>query len=294
MIDFKQVQPSDGQWVRELLKHTDFRGCEYAFSNIYMWSELYSTKIARYKNFGLVKNKYGLLFPFGCGDIRELIDVLKKQELCFTNVNPKSLELLKCLYGNQIEITSNRDYYDYVYDFDTLSRLCGRKLHSKRNHLNRFYENNWKYEPITPDNIEEVTQMHNLWCNEKNIYSDRDKLKEAGAVIRGLEKFFELGMTGGIIRVQDPDCKCNWEIQAYTYGGEISNRCNDTFVVHVEKAFTKFQGTYAAINHEFVNRACKGYRYINREEDMGAENLRKAKMSYCPAFMEEKYRVIFK
>ena len=128
--------------------------------------------------------------------------------------------------------------------------------------------------------------MHNKWCIQKNIYTDRDQLKEAGAVIKGLESFFELGLSGGVLRIDG-------KIHAYTYGEPSGNRQNDTYVVHVEKAFSEVQGTYTAINKEFVNAFCSDYKYINREEDTGAENLRKAKMSYCPAFLLEKYSVKF-
>ena len=293
MIDFKSVEVSDREWAVQLLKLSDFRGCEYTFGNNYMWSSVYDIQIAQYKSFYLVKNKYGFLFPAGCGDIGEVIDILNEYcsinniELCFTNADRESLELLQSLYGDKIEISTNSDLYDYVYDFETLSELRGRKLHAKRNHLQRFYENNWSFEPITPDNIEECTEMHNKWCDEKDIYREHSKLKEAGAVIRGLESFFELGLSGGIIRV-------GGSIQAYTFGEPSANKSGDTFVVHVEKAFTTVQGAYAAINREFVRQFCGKYKYINREEDMGAENLRKAKQSYCPSFMLEKYNVKFK
>ena len=290
MIEFKRVEVCDRAWVNELLKQSRFYGCEYTFGNNYMWSEVYDIKIAQYKGFYVVKNKYGFLFPAGSGDICEVINALKETCdgcLCFTNADKNSVELLERLYKSEIEISTNRDYYDYVYDFDALASLAGRKFHSKRNHLNRFYENDWSFEFISPDNIEECADMHNKWCDENNIYADRDKLKEAGAIIKGMERFFELGFVGGIIRVDGV-------IEGYTFGEPLVNCYGDTFVIHAEKAFTKTQGTYTAINREFVNRACSEYRYINREEDMGLENLRKAKMSYRPAFMVEKYCVRLK
>ena len=298
MIEFKPIEISDGEWARELMSRCEFRGCEYTFGNNYMWSPVFDIQIARYKKFYLAKNKFGFLYPAGEGDIQEAVCALNEyccednMKLCFTNAGKDAAQLFKCVYGDRVEVTTNRDFYDYVYEFETLSELAGKKLHSKRNHLNRFYENDWSFEPITPDNIEEVTDMHNKWCDEKDIYHDKEKLREAGAVIRGLEHFFELGFVGGIIRVKDA-CG-NAPIEAYTFGEAVSNKYCDTFVVHVEKAFTRVQGTYAAINREFVTRLCGEYRYINREEDMGAENLRKAKMSYCPAFMIEKYCVKFR
>ncbi|MCL2633605.1 MAG: phosphatidylglycerol lysyltransferase domain-containing protein [Oscillospiraceae bacterium] len=290
MIEFKDVEVKDKAWADELLRLSDYNGCEYSFGNNYMWSKVFDMKIARYKNFYLVKNKYGFMFPAGAGDICEIVGVLREYcscnntPLCFSSMSREVMEKLCRIYCEDIEVGTNRDFYDYVYCFETLSKLSGKKLHAKRNHLNRFYENNWEFEPITPDNIEEVADMHNRWCMEHNCYDDSEKLREAQAVIRGLESFFELGFVGGIIRVDG-------DIHAYTFGERLNS---DTFVVHAEKAFTTVQGAYTAINHEFVNYACKGYTYINREEDMGLENLRKAKLSYCPAFVVEKYRVRFK
>jgi hypothetical protein len=251
-----------------------------------MWADIYDIQIARYKDFYLVKNRFGYLLPVGSGDLCEIIEILraelKQSCLCFTNVPKESL----CLFANCAKITTNRDFYDYIYESDRLINLSGKKLHSKRNHLNRFYESDWSFEPISPENIEEVTAFHNLWCEEREIYNDHDKLKEARAVIRGLNAFFELELIGGVIRV-------GGEIEAYTFGEPAGNRENNMFVVHVEKAFTKTQGTYAAINREFAARCCAEYKYINREEDMGEGNLRKAKLSYCPAFLAEKYCVKF-
>jgi hypothetical protein len=302
MPEFKPIQLSDKQWVRECVRQTDFRGCEYAFGTAYMWSGIFGIQIARCKDFCLYKTANGFLIPSGQGRLEDAVCVLKSYcrehgiPLLFTNADCSTLEHLQCLYGDGIEISTNRDYYDYIYDYESLATLSGRKLHAKRNHLHRFCENNWCFEPISEDNIEEVAAMHNRWCDEKGVYADPAKLREAGAVVRGLESFFELGFTGGLIRIEN-ECG-DMEIQAYTFGSAIGNRCNDTFTVHVEKAFSTTQGLYAAINKEFISRVgCESgceYKYVNREEDMGAENLRKAKLSYRPAYLHEKYRVLFK
>ncbi|MDR0222217.1 MAG: phosphatidylglycerol lysyltransferase domain-containing protein [Oscillospiraceae bacterium] len=290
MIEFKEVEVKDKAWADGLLRLSGYRGCEYSFGSNYMWSRVYDIKIARYKDFYLIKNKFGFTFPAGRGDVGEIVGVLREycasggNALCFSSMNREVMETLKAAYSDEIEITTNRDYYDYVYDFDALANLSGKKLHAKRNHLNRFYENNWAFEPVTPENIGECAEMSERWSEERGVNSDKDKKKEFEAVTRGLESFFDLGFIGGLIRVDG-------EVRAYSFGEPLNG---DTFVVHVEKALTQTRGIYAAINREFVNYACRGFKYVNREEDMGAENLRKAKMSYCPAFMVEKFRVAFK
>ena len=72
---------------------------------------------------------------------------------------------------------------------------------------------------------------------------------------------------------------------AFSIGEEV---CEDTFVVHIEKAYAEVEGAYTMINQQFVTHECEKYQYINREEDMGAEGLRKAKLSYRPVFLVEK------
>ena len=88
----------------------------------------------------------------------------------------------------------------------------------------------------------------------------------------------ELELTGGVLRV-------NGEVVAFTLGEPV---CEDTFVVHIEKAYAEVPGAYPMINQLFAKQVCDRYRYMNREEDTGAEGLRKAKLSYYPVFMVEK------
>ena len=88
----------------------------------------------------------------------------------------------------------------------------------------------------------------------------------------------ELGLKGGVL-------KADGKIVAFTVGEPVSD---DTFVVHIEKAFADIDGAYPMINQQFVQHECMEYEYVNREEDTGAEGLRKAKLSYRPAFLEEK------
>ena len=170
-----------------------------------------------------------------------------------------------------------------MYQSQSLATLGGKKLHSKRNYINRFKQLNWSFEDITPDNIDECKQMSLEWCIRNDCDKSEDKSEEMCAVGIGLEHFFDLGLVGGILRVDG-------RIQAFSYGEQ---QCSDTFVTHVEKAFTDYDGAYPMINYMMANRFCKGLEYINREEDMGEENLRKAKKSYHPCFMVEKFSAVY-
>lgn len=85
-------------------------------------------------------------------------------------------------------------------------------------------------------------------------------------------------MRGGLLRV-------NGDVVAFTMGEPV---CDDTLVVHIEKAFPDISGAYAVINQQFAIHEGAGFLYLNREDDVGEEGLRKAKLSYHPAFLVEK------
>ena len=133
-------------------------------------------------------------------------------------------------------------------------------------------------EKITKENIEECFQMALQWRIENGCEADEEKNAEMCVTLNSLRLYEELELTGGLLRV-------NGKVAAFTLGEEVSD---DTFVVHIEKAFAEIQGAYPMINQQFVEHECMKYKYINREEDTGAEGLRKAKLSYRPVFLVEK------
>ena len=159
--------------------------------------------------------------------------------------------------------------------------MSGKKLHGKRNHINKFkanYEGRWVYESMTKDNLEDCFQMALRWRNENGCEEDPEKRGEICVTLNALRLFEELELKGGVLRVDG-------EVVAFTLGEPV---CSDTFVVHIEKAYADIQGAYPMINQQFVEHECQNYQYVNREEDTGAEGLRKAKLSYRPVFLVEK------
>lgn len=294
MLDFRKAELSDKPLVEEYLRKADYRGCEYTFGNLLMWSDHYNTEIAFADDFCYEKTGSGddtmFIYPYGCGDVRTAIshigeyaaeNSLKTTVCANKDITVKITELFP-----NAKAELYRDFCDYVYLADDLENLKGKRFHAKRNHLNRFYENDWSYEPMSAANIPECLAMNERWRAEnvvENFDDSEDKLTELNVVERSLEMFGELGYTGGVLRV-------NGEVQAFTFG---EHSAADTFVVHAEKALKTYQGAYTAINREFVKSLGGRYKYINREEDTGAENLRKAKMSYNPVFLEEKFLITF-
>ena len=290
MIEFRDIKIEDRARARELLSYSDCRGCEYTFGNNFIWSVPFKIKVAFYKDFYIVKSEGEIFYPAGRGDFKEVIEELRDHcrgeghVLCFGSSPKSAMEYLKQLYGDGIEVYGNPDFYDYCYNYEDLATLIGKKYHSKRNFINRFTQNDWSYEDINGDNLKYCYVVLDKWREENSDIRDPSMEQELDACKKGLEYFSELGFKGGLLKVEGKPV-------AFTFGEGINS---DTFDVHVEKALSDYDGTYPMINREFVNRCCSGYKYINREEDVGEENLRKAKLSYHPAFMEEKYRVIFK
>ncbi len=294
MIEFRKPTLSDKPRVDEFLRKSDFRGCEYTFGNIFGWSEHYNTEIGFEGGFCFEKTGRGadtmFVYPYGEGSVEEAVGEIRKYAEanglpCVICANKVITEKITELFP-EAKVELYRDFCDYVYYALDLEELKGKKYHAKRNHLNRFYENDWSFEAMSRGNIPECLEMSELWRAE-NVTDDSEdaqsKTTELAVVKRSLELFGELGYVGGVLRV-------GGEVQAFTFGEPSAE---NTFVVHVEKALRKYQGAYAAINREFVKSLGRKYTYIDREEDTGSENLRKAKMSYNPIFLEEKCLIVF-
>lgn len=168
---------------------------------------------------------------------------------------------------------------DYLYLAGDLIKLEGRKYHSKRNHLNQFQRKYlWEYQPITPPVLKECLAIEQEWFNIKDsLRSESGDEEKAMALV--MNNYHTLGVSGGVIRV-------GGSIEAIAVGERLNA---DMAVIHIEKANIKFDGIYAAINQQFAADFGSGFHFINREEDMGIEGLRKAKSSYHPVRMIRKF-----
>ena len=298
MIDFRTPQPSDKAWVDALLAQADYRGCDYNFTNLFVWSRAYGQEIAQV-NGCLVTHLCGrmgcsYMYPAGSGDLAAAIDILareadeRRQPLRLVCLTTRQMEELDRLMPGRFAYEADRDGFDYLYDIDRLADLTGKKLHAKRNHINRFMDNNpsWVYEEITPQTLPECLEMDQEWYRRSMVREgaaeERDLGDEGIALRTAMDHYHALGLEGGLIRVYG-------EVVAFTMGDRLNS---DTYDVHFEKAYGELQGAYAMINREFarwVRAKHPNVRYLNREDDMGVEGLRKAKESYYPDRMVEKY-----
>lgn len=296
MIPFKDITLADKDTITSFTMKSDRRNCDLSFSNLCSWRFLYDTQFALVDNFLVFKfwagEQLAYMMPVGTGDLKavlwELIEDARKenQHFCMLGVCSNMRADLEAILPEQFTFTEDRDYADYIYLRSDLSTLKGKKFQAKRNHINRFRNTypDYEYTPITPDRIQECLDLEAEWCKVNNCDQQEGTGNERRALIYALHNFETLGLTGGILHV-------NGKIVAFTFGMPINH---ETFGVHVEKADTSIEGAYAMINYEFANRIPEQYIYINREEDLGIEGLRKAKLSYQPATILEKYMACLK
>ena len=239
------------------------------------------------------------MYPAGSGDLRAVVLALEEDAagrdsplrlVCLTG---GQVEELEAAFPGEFEFAADRDGYDYLYEVDRLADLTGKKLHAKRNHINRFVENNpsWVYEEITPESLPECLAMDKEWyrrsLQREGEAEERDLGDEGVALRTAMDHFHTLGLEGGLLRVYG-------EVVAFTIGDRLNS---DTYDVHFEKAYGELQGAYAMINREFarwVRERHPDVKYLNREDDMGVEGLRKAKESYYPDLMVEKHTAVRK
>ncbi|MBR3832823.1 MAG: DUF2156 domain-containing protein [Lachnospiraceae bacterium] len=277
--------------MKNYLEHNQYFGCELTAANNILWSGFYDTSFVIVEDMlSYCKIKDGkplaYTFPVGEHDPKVAFDRLcqefksHEQEERFYLVHPEMFEQIEKWYPGKYKIDYNRDEADYLYEYKTLSELKGKKLHGKRNHINRFEENypDYSYETIDDENYMECIEMAYNWEKDNNPDCDEDKIYERDIIELALKNREKLGLIGGLIRIEN-------RVIAFTLGEPINDKC---FVVHFEKAYADIQGAYPMINREFVRRQLKGYKYINREEDLGIPGLRHAKTSYQPIRLIDK------
>ncbi|MCQ2508410.1 MAG: phosphatidylglycerol lysyltransferase domain-containing protein [Dorea sp.] len=291
-LEFKKATLEDRELIQDYLMKYPSRSCERCFSNVFLWSRKYNVTWGMVENTLVFKteNEERMAFTYPAGrseDIKKAITALraycKERGRAFGLycVTPEYFERLNRMFPDTFQIEYERDDADYVYESEKLITLAGKKLHGKRNHINKFkalYEGRWAYETMTKENIEDCFQMQFEWRHLNEVDEDPDKRYELAVVQNALRLFSELGFKGGLIRIDG-------KVVAFTMGEALTK---DTFCVHFEKALADVEGAYPMINQQFVEHECASFKYINREEDTGAEGLRKAKLSYKPVFLVEK------
>ena len=294
MIDYHPISLSDKDLIKDCLSAKDSLNCEYSLGNIICYGEVLGLEVALccgcFVSRSFEDGSAYYCFPFGKGDVAaaltEIVDEIrrsKKPSLIY-GMSESEAELFNEMFGDEERAVEERDFFDYCYETETLISLSGKKYQSKRNHISFFERNNnWSFELMTSSHASECLEMNRQWLNER-LSGDREELETEFAVIeRAFRYFDDLPFRGIVLRADG-------RIIAFAIGEELDG---DHFCIHFEKAFSSVRGSYAMINRLFAEKALSSYRYINREDDAGQENLRKSKLSYHPAYFVKKFQVSF-
>ena len=288
MLEFQKIDISLREKANAFLRQKNYFLCDYNFTDLFIWSEAYGTRIAFDDDFMYIKTggekNCRFTAPIGTGDYKKAVENLADEAhsvgvpLKIHSVTPEIKAKIEDAFGERFEFTLRRDMCNYIYSAESMITLKGKKLHGKRNHINKFlaeYEGRWTYEHLCEENKKAFMDYELKWC--KNGHEDVEA--EIKVVSKALENMDALQIKGGIMRLDG-------QVIGATLGSESSE---DIFVVHIEKAESDIQGAYQMINQQFAIRNFEKYRYINREEDLGVEGLRKAKLSYYPEMIAESY-----
>ena len=292
MIDFHRLKFSQKEQYESILFSCPPRGCEYSFANLCLWGRQQVAFLHGCAAF--FSHYYGRSvypYPIGNGDRRAVLEEILRDAKArgipcrITGMTEADQQELANWFPDKFHIRSSRDSFDYIYAIDDLADLKGRKFQKKRNHVNRFRSEHPNFEvvPLTVCNMPMAQHMINDWFIRRlNEDPQGDYLLENIALARACQNYTALGMEG-ILLMDDG------KVLAVTMGSRMN--CN-TFDIHFEKAREDVDGAYPVVNCEFARYLRLKYpqvQFLDREDDMGLEGLRKAKLSYNPHHLIEKY-----
>ncbi len=290
MLNFEKITPDKREEYAHYLLPLE-KSCEYSFTNLCIWGRQRATVLDGYLVFFSQFDRRAVYpFPAGTGEIRPILEAiihdaqLRGIPCCITGLSRENMDTLEQYFPGKFRFQCDRESYDYVYAIDDLADLKGKKYQKKRNHINRFRTlfPNWRVEPISQSNLPAVQDMAAQW------YALRQQADPTGsyglekiALERAFAQYEELKLDGLVLLDGD-------RVLAFSMASRLSENTMD---VHFEKAREDADGAYAAINQAFAQHLREKYpeiKYLDREEDMGLEGLRKAKLSYYPDHLTEK------
>lgn len=292
MLSFRRMKIEDRADMEECLSKRNLRVCESSYATYFLWDDKNKYEICIKDGFLFIRipdeDGYLYLYPMGEGDLTEAIEELcnycaeHNENLIMIGMPEEISKEISESFPEQFDFKEDRNSADYLYLAERMISLKGKKLHSKRNFINRFnkeYEGRWSFDSIKAEDLTALFEYEKRWIRA-NRTSEGDLEAEKCVIKRLLTNMESLKAVGGVLRLDG-------RIIGFSIGTRLSE---DTFDVNIEKADWEIQGSYQVLNNEFAKAFCTDVTYINREDDMGLEGLRKAKLSYDPEMIIDKYR----
>jgi hypothetical protein len=288
------LEMADRELLTAILAADPPGSSEMTFTNLFAWGGAHPVYLARLKNTLLLwrgpRERGYLLPPLGepldRPGIRAALGWAASfgGKARFARVPEKTAHLLKDA-APELSMIADRDQADYVYLREDLATLTGRQYDGKRNLIKKFEKTiAATFEPLRGELVAICLNLQKDWCEVHACSEHPDLDAENEAVYRALEYWDHLPLIGGALVTADGARR----VIAFTVAERLTA---DTAVVHFEKGTTQYSGAYQAINQLFCQKALSPFLFVNREQDLGVEGLRKAKESYHPHHLVEKYEL---
>ena len=265
---------------------------EFTFAGLYLFRKRYQYRVSKVEDKTFILS--GIQPPHGPGEVakkffmtpcaapgRGILEELFKTHDYWKNIS----ESILIPEGGRLEewgfqVSEDRDNFDYLYLRTDLAELAGKKYHKKRNLVAQFLKSySHEERPLTPELIPQAMKILEGWRAEKGEDADYAACREA------LELFGELNMKGMLFYIDGKPA--GWCLGEPIARGRI-------FTIHFEKGLDGYKGIYQFINQAFAASLPEYFTHINREQDLGDEGLRQAKMTYRPSGFVRKYTGLLK
>ena len=299
-MQWKPIDIEDKELLTSFFTSHPILVSDLTFTNLYLWHYARHISYIILNDCLVIKTQYPdenpfIFYPIHKNNnldskkqtILQIMESCKGKGLKFSipSLSAVDKEELEQLMPNPFDFIYREDRSDYIYSIPELIELKGKKYHKKKTHLNRFIERYaFGYEALSTHNVNELISTYQAWFGKISDNASEGLRNEYVGIIESLKEFHNLDFQGGILRVEG-------KIIAFSFGEPLNK---DTVVIHIEKADIEYQGAYQAINREFLANAWSAYNLVNREEDLGIEGLRKAKQSYQPLYLQQKFDAVLK
>ena len=291
-LNFEPISLSNQDEYLDMFRRCPKKSSDYSFINLWGWSDDHGLYWAWSDDAVWIKQTIpneALWAPVGPWkeiDWSRCFDKYFDESITFLRIPEELLRIWEKDTKDRIHREDERAQWDYIYDVKELIELKGNRFHKKKNLLNQFRKKyDFQFVPFDIEMIDMALAMQEDWCTWRDCESSEALSAENQVISRILDswKKFE-GLIGGAIIVDQ-------NMVAYTIAEPLSQ---DTVVIHFEKGNPDYKGAYQAINQMFLEHNSEQFNFVNREQDLGDEGLRKAKLSYNPTNFLKKYRVTLK
>ena len=291
-LNFEPISLSKQDEYLDMFHRCPKKSSDYSFINLWGWSDDHGLYWAWSDDAVWIKQTIpneALWAPIGPWkeiDWSRCFDKYFDESITFLRIPEELLRIWEKDTKERIHREDERAQWDYIYDVKELIELKGNRFHKKKNLVNQFKKKyDYKFISFDETMIDMALAMQEDWCTWRDCESSEALSAENRAISKILDNWQMIyGLTGGALLVGQ-------EMVAYTIAEQLSK---DMIVIHFEKGNPDYKGAYQAINQMFLEHNGEPFEFVNREQDLGDEGLRKAKLSYHPVDFIKKYRVTLK